>query len=48
MKKKMLRENQSLENVAKWLPSATTPWTLTLLAIHSFRFTYDIPAKKNQ
>ena len=35
-------------NVAKWPPSATTPWTLTLLAIHSFRFTYDIPAKKNQ
>ena len=34
MKKKMLHKNQApgtmLHNVAKWPPSAKTPWALTL------------------
>ena len=33
MMKKMLHKN-SWHNVAKWPPSATTPWTLTLGFAH--------------
>ena len=33
MKKKMLHKNH---NVAKWPPSATNPWTLTLAKIQIF------------
>ena len=33
MKKKMLHKNQA-HNFAEWPPSATTPWTLTLVKLN--------------